>query len=161
MKFNYFNFFVIFLFVFIILSSATLSCTNFKPHYVDTIFEKEGKFEGFQDKSQILSYTRKEDHSALNNHDMHLIKDETNTCSAAVEKCKNVFGFNGLYCDPLAADAKIDIIGNTKANKECVNNSLGLSKSTGGLCLSEDQVNLLTTRGGNMSTGEEMIGSSA
>ena len=29
MKFNYFNFFVIFLFVFIILSSTTLSCTNF------------------------------------------------------------------------------------------------------------------------------------
>ena len=159
MKFNYFNFFVIFLFVFILLSSTTLSCTNFSPHYADSIFKKEGKFEGFQDKSKILGYTKKDDHSALNNYNMHLIKEEPDTCGKAVEKCKNVFGFNGLFCDPLAADEKIDIIGNTKANSECVNNSLGLSKSTGGLCLSDNQVNLLTTRGGNMSTGEEIIGS--
>ena len=86
MKFNYFNFFVIFLFVFIILSSTTLSCTNFSPHYADSIFKKEGKFEGFQDKSKILGYTKKDDHSALNNYNMHLIKEETNDCGKAVEK---------------------------------------------------------------------------
>ena len=68
------------------------------------------------------------------------------------------FYIDGEWVPPVK-DEKIDIIGNTKANAECVNNSLGLSKSSGGLCLSDDQVNLLTTRGGNMSTGEEIIGS--
>ena len=60
---------------------------------------------------------------------------------------------------PLAvAEDVIDVIGKTKGTPDCVSRSSGLSKSTGGLCLNENQINLLKTRGGNMSTGEETIG---
>tara|TARA_Y100000022_G_C13205243_1_gene354713 strand:- start:496 stop:975 length:480 start_codon:yes stop_codon:yes gene_type:complete len=158
MKFNYFNFFVIFLFVFIILSSTALSCSKFQPHYADSIFQKHGKFEGFHDKAQTLGYAKKDDHSALDNHDMHLMESDKTSSEKVANYCKNVFGFHGLYCDPSKDDAVIDVIGKTKGTPDCVGRSSGLSKSTGGLCLNENQINLLKTRGGNMSTGEEIIG---
>ena len=158
MKFNYFNFFVIFLFIFIILSATSLSCSKFQAHSAESIFQKHGEFEGFQDKSQTIGYSKKDDHSPLDNHDMHLMESNITGGDKIVNYCKNVFGFHGLYCDPSRNEDIIDVIGKTKGSSECVGRSSGLSKSTGGLCLNENQINLLKTRGGNMSTGEETIG---
>lgn len=158
MKINYFNFFVIFLFVFIILSATSLSCTKFQPHSAESIFQKHSDFEGFHDKAQTIGYAKKDDYSPLDNHNMNLIEPENTSEEKVVNYCKNIFGFHGLYCDPTKEDAVIDVIGKTKGSSECVGKSSGLSKSTGGLCLNENQINLLKTRGGNMSTGEEIIG---
>ena len=158
MKFNFFNFFVIFLFIFIILSATSLSCTKFQPHSAESIFQKHGEFEGFHDKSQTIGYSKKDDHTPLDNHDMHLMESNVTGAEKVVNYCKNVFGFHGLYCDPSKDEDVIDVIGKTKGTPDCVSRSRGLSKSTGGLCLNENQINLLKTRGGNMSTGEETIG---
>ena len=108
MKINYFNFFVIFLFVFIILSATSLSCTKFQPHSAESIFQKHSDFEGFHDKAQTIGYAKKDDYSPLDNHNMNLIKSENTSGEKVVNYCKNIFGFHGLYCDPTKEDAVIE-----------------------------------------------------
>jgi hypothetical protein len=64
--------------------------------------------------------------------------------------CLKVHGFNDLYCPPSHAPIYFDkFLGTTGGGP---GNSYGLSNSQGGLQLSQEQIQLLTTRGGN-STG--------
>ena len=44
---------------------------------------------------------------------------------------------------------KLDPMGNIPSSKECVGKSSGLSTSSGGLCIPDDVLLLLRTRGGN------------
>ena len=66
------------------------------------------------------------------------------------KECLKVHGFNDLYCPPSHAPRYFDkFLGTTGGGP---GNSYGLSNSKGGLQLSQEQIKLLTTRGGN-STG--------
>ena len=66
-----------------------------------------------------------------------------------------MFGFDGLFCSAKDGPDAVYKIGSAKGSRECVGKSSGLTNSMGGLCLDENQINLLSTRGGNMSTGVE------
>ena len=143
MKFNFFNILVIILFVLIITSSTMMSCANFKPHFADNLFAKHSKFEGFQNNNNMLDYSSKEENKPMDANKQHMIE-------TPVAECKKVFGFDGLFCAANEGENPIDKIGSSKGSSECIGKSSGLSNSKGGLCLDEQQIKLLSTRGGNM-----------
>lgn len=70
--------------------------------------------------------------------------------------CKKVHGFKDLQCCPNANFQKIDPFGLTKGKPGC--DGVGLFNSSGALCLNENQLRLLKTRGGNMELPESQIG---
>jgi hypothetical protein len=142
MKLNIFNILVIVLFILVIASVTMMSCTKVQPHYQDTIFKKHSDFEGFKANREILDYSNKESNSAMDTNKQHLINDPQ-------AGCKKIFGFEGIFCTPVTESAKIDTIGASKGSLECVGKSSGLSNSMGGLCLDQNQIKLLGTRGGN------------
>ena len=143
MKFNFFNILVIILFVLIITSSTMISCANFKPHFADNLYVKHSKFEGFKNNDNMLDYSSKEENTPMDTNKQHII-------SPPPAGCKKVFGFDGLFCTPKSEESVIDKIGSTKGSTDCIGKSSGLSNSKGGLCLDEQQIKLLSTRGGNM-----------
>lgn len=150
MKFNLFNILVIVLFVLILSSATMISCVNFKPHYADNVYQKHSQFEGFKSNNQMLDYSSKEQNAAMDTNKQHVMVPPA-------AECKKVFGFDGLFCTPKDGPEAVDQIGSAKGSAECVGKSSGLTNSMGGLCLDDNQKRLLSTRGGNMSTGEEQI----
>ena len=142
MKVNIFNILVIILFILVIASATMLSCSNFEPHYQDSIFKKHSKFEGFKSDRKLLDYSSKENNAAIDTNKQYLMTKPEGGC-------KKLFGFEGIYCTPMTESSKIDTIGTTKGSIDCVGKSSGLSNSMGGLCLDESQIKLLSTRGGN------------
>lgn len=71
-------------------------------------------------------------------------------------ECKRVWGYNGLFCNPETADKLIDPFFNSGSSMNCEGS--GITKSSGNVCLNEQQRRLLTTRGGNASGGDAQIG---
>ena len=71
-------------------------------------------------------------------------------------ECKKVSGFDGLFCVPSGAEKKIDSFSETSGALGCV--SSGLSNSKGPLCLTKDQIGLLSTRGQNVNGRDSQIG---
>ncbi len=149
MKFDLFNILVIILFVLILSCATMFSCSTFIPHSTDSIFEKHSKFEGFQNNNNKLDYASND----KQNDAMDLNKENVIE-SSGESTCKQVFGFDGLYCEPKENPHMVDKIGTAKGSAKCVGKSYGLTDSMGGLCLNENQAKLLTTRGGNASTGD-------
>lgn len=68
-----------------------------------------------------------------------------------------VEGF-ALQPSPLNEPALIDRFGKTPGDKSCFGKSMGLSRDGGPLCFNSDDLRLLTTRGGNASGGDSVIG---
>ena len=150
MKLNFFNILVIVLFVLIITFTTVASCSNYSPYHADTIFEKHGKFEGFKSNDQMLHYSDKNTNAAVDTNTQFAIDGQG--------ECKKIFGFDGLFCGPKQGPQPVDTIGAAKGSIECIGKSSGLTNSMGGLCLDENQQKMLSTRGGNMSTGPAEIG---
>jgi hypothetical protein len=136
--------------VLIITFATVASCSNYKPYHADTIFQKHGKFEGFKSNQQILHYGDSKSNAVVDTNTQFAINGNNN--------CKKMFGFDGLFCTPKEDPHRVDEIGSAKGSLECVGKSYGLTNSLGGLCLDEHQKKLLTTRGGNMSSGPAEIG---
>lgn len=76
------------------------------------------------------------------------------------DKPKESKKVEGFALQPAAfADSKIiDIFGETPAGPQCFGNSGGYSKSLGPLCMTPNQIKLLSTRGGNISGNDSTIG---
>ena len=114
--------------IFLISSSLFVSCNSVSPIYMDTVFQKHGNFENFENNS-------------MNEYKKHLF-------DKSPDACKNVHGINGLFCSPDAVGNNLDKFANAEGKLDCKNNS-GLSNSKGGLCLDDEHMRLLRTRGGN------------
>ena len=65
------------------------------------------------------------------------------------EDAKKVEGFESLMPAPYAESKVLDRFSHVSAGPQCVGQSSGLVNSLGGLCLSEEDRKMLTTRGGN------------
>jgi hypothetical protein len=65
------------------------------------------------------------------------------------EDAKKVEGFESLMPAPYAESKVLDRFSHVSAGPQCVGQSSGLVNSLGGLCLSEEDRQMLTTRGGN------------
>jgi len=129
----------------IMIISLLCSCTDVVPYSSSTLFPKHYRYEGMQD----LDYTTNSGHQAMDTYTSFLINNPN-------FECKKVHGFDGLYCKPYVADAKIDIYSGAQGSLEC--KGTGLTNSRGGLCLDKTQLHLLTTRGGNATGGGGEIG---
>ena len=141
---------VILIFIFFI---TYVSVKPFTPYDEQTVFSRIYPYEGFEQfhhkTEYILNSTGKDDSmkSFLINGD----KDANN--------CKKVYGLDGLFCSPNATnDQRVDIYSEAKGDPSCYGKSSGLSNSKGSLCLDQNQMNLLLTRGGNQSGAQAQIG---
>ena len=72
-------------------------------------------------------------------------------------ECKKVSGFDGLFCVPTMPEKKLDTFSDNSSSLTC--QSSGLSNSKGPLCLTKEQIGLLSTRGQNISGRDSQIGS--
>jgi hypothetical protein len=138
---------VIFVVILFLLYSSSKTFTPYDP---ETIFTGQAPFEGFaqihQSEDYVNTKTGKSD-----SYTPFLITPST-------DSCKKVYGFDGLFCGPEQSYGRIDIFSETKGSTECVGNSGGLTNSRGGLCLDQNQKNMLLTRGGNQSGIQSQIG---
>jgi hypothetical protein len=141
MKFSLFS--VLFTILIILLFLTIFaSCTQVVPYSRENIFTNNMfPYEGFteyttvQNNNSIDSYTQ---------YDISPTKDN------------KYMATNGLLSSPDAATNPVDIYSQSAGEPSC--KSYGYSNSRGFLCMNDDQVRLLTTRGGNASGGDMQIG---
>ena len=134
-------------------------CTSIRvvPYSRDNLFAIEFPYEGFKalHPENCPCGCKKEPFSGCGHKKQHGSCGENKECGECGYKnenkeCIKVHGFNDLYCPPSHAPRYFDkFLGTTGGGP---GNSYGLSNSKGGLQLSQEQIQLLTTRGGN-STG--------
>jgi hypothetical protein len=77
---------------------------------------------------------------------IHKNMESTNSTS----QCGKIWGLNGLFCQPGAADKLIDVFYSATSDSSC--SGSGYTKGSGNLCLDKTQTQLLTSRGGNADT---------
>jgi len=95
--------------------------------------------EGFQGGLDYSSYPQ---NTSIDSYTGSLVGGNSNL------ECKRVWGYNGLYCTPDKASAAMyDPFYNTSSSMTC--DGSGLHKSSGNVCMNDQQLKLLTTRGGN------------
>lgn len=121
-------------------------CTGFGSYNVSPYSGKSSSLqfsnvEGFN----TLAYSSLESHSA---------KDDTKlnySIEKDASKCKKVSGFNGcgVFCDPSAPSQKVDIYSDAKGDLNC--KGVGYYNSRGPLCLDQNMIQQLSTRGNNSS----------
>lgn len=130
----------------VIIAVSLGSTIAVAPYRKNTFFSNEFPYEGFQS----LDYGNRMG-GAMDAYSSQLIN------GAGVD-CKKVDGFDGLFCKPFVADAKIDTYSDAKGDVSCTGSSSGLTNSKGGLCLDATQKALLSTRGGNATGNSAEIG---
>jgi hypothetical protein len=121
----------IFLIALFVLIIVLLTCVSSSPpaaYYANRIFKKYSNIESFGN-------------GMLNGAQMN-----ENASTAAAIKLN---GFGGLFGSP-DQHKPFDKFVETKGDRDCKTPSYGLTNSMGGLCLSAEQIELLRSRGGNM-----------
>jgi hypothetical protein len=150
MKYNTSIMIAVIVFV-VIIFTTTCGCTRFVPYNSAGAFTKEFPYEGFDTLHNPTEYSTRNVHAALDTYNSFLISPDA-------DACKKIYGFDGLYCKPYEADKKIDPFSDTKGSASCIGSSSGLTNSQGGLCLNDQQKQLLSTRGGNAAVPDSQIG---
>ena len=141
---------VILIFIFFI---TFVSVKPFTPYDEETIFSRMYPYEGFEQFHQNAPYTLK----STNNDDS--MKSFLINGDKDANNCKKVYGLDGLFCSPNSTkDQRVDIYSEAKGDTSCYGKSSGLSNSKGSLCLDQNQMNLLITRGGNQTGQQAQIG---
>lgn len=117
---------------FVILLVTSSGCGNFIP-YSDAIFRKEFPYEGLANMMAPSADKKQSSQPAL-----------------------KVEGFESLMPAPYDKVEMIDVFFNTESRPDCQGSNL--TKGSGGVCLSPEQVSLLRTRGKNSTGGDSQIG---
>lgn len=125
--------------VFLIIIVSLFSGAGYVPYVPVNLFPKQFAYEGFAQ----MDYSSASTNASMDTYKSFLID------SAQSGDCKKLHGFNGLFCQPLVADKKIDMFVDTPGSMSCSGTSSGLTNSKGGVCLTEAQKTMLMTRGGN------------
>lgn len=125
--------------------SLMVSTTAVLPYAAQTLFPKQFPYEGFSS----LDYSSNPAGKAMDTYTSFLISNPN-------FECKKVYGFDGLYCKPYAADTKLDIYADAEGGLSC--GGSGLTNSKGSLCLNKVQSTMLSTRGGNAKGPSHEIG---
>jgi hypothetical protein len=142
--------------VVIVITSISSSCFDVVPYNSNPMHAYQFSHEGFSG----LNYSSVEgDHSnpvsmgnaPLGYTDFSVSGNETTPASnSSIATTAKVEGFEGLQSAPYADEKPIDIYSQNKGAMDCPPNPY--SNSRGYLCMSEGEINLLRTRGGNQST---------
>ena len=129
MKISYISVLFIVLLIFVIFASTSMSCTTFKQF-------SPYSSEGFTNTT-YSTYPENQSVDILGNI---LINPSSNYC-------EKVNGFNGLVCSPNSYQNPNDIYSEAKGSNEC--KPTGYTNSRGNLCMTDLQLKLLSSRGGN------------
>jgi len=146
MKTNY-PYLLVAIVIILVIAFSLATTVRVAPYSKNTFFSHEFPYEGFQG----LEYGNTTG-NVLDSNSSLLVN------GPPAAECNKVYGFDGLFCKPYAADKNLDVFSSATSNPSCVGASSGLTNSKGGLCLDETQKRLLTTRGGNASGKEAQIG---
>lgn len=132
----------------LIMLSTTYSCANFKGFSNGSMYFNETKYEGFQANSG----------ESVNNPSEVAVIPKLNEEEEEESNEDNIEPFQGLQPSEInKTNDVVDNIGNgTSGSPQCSIRSSGLSNDKGPLCLSDSQIQLLKTRGGNSSGTSEM-----
>lgn len=144
MKFNDIVFLGMIL-VLVIIIFTTCSCVSFMPYDEKTVFLKQYQYEGMTNEKT---------------DDINGVSD-TKTIKQKKEPIVKKEGFGGIQGSPYNKETpidKFDPYGKTQGSVDCIGNSSTLSNSKGGLCLSDEQIFLLKSRGGNATGGDFQFG---
>lgn len=153
MKKNLFNV-IITVIIFTVITGVLLISTTDCNSYIPYTPVQYHPFEGFSNYSSGTNINYSNVNNNLNTDD----GIEKYTTEQKQLDCDSYYGFNGLFCKPGVADTSIDIFSKASSDPSCLGNSSGLSNSKGSLCLDNNMVTMLKTRGGNQTNGDMQIG---
>lgn len=124
------------LFSFLALISFLLSTPSYQPYSPEIMYQGMYPYEGF----------RSNDSTSTSYPEYKSMDDERVETTSPLKK---VQGFSGLLSSVDYVAKPNDFLSETRGSSECRGSSYGYSNSRGFLCMSPEQVQLLTTRGGN------------
>ena len=135
MKFYVSTILIISLFTLLALLSFLLSCPSVQPYSNEMMYRGMYPYEGFRNNESSTSYP-----------DYKIVDDGKLDISSPLKK---VNGFNGLLSSSDYIEPSNDFLATVNGSLDCGSQSYGYSNSRGFLCMTPEQVNILTTRGGN------------
>jgi hypothetical protein len=139
----------------IVLAISLSTSYRVKPYSPSTLFSSgAAKYEGFNGMKPLY-YGTYPDNKAIDQKDSYDIQSV-----AANKTAQRILSLGGLFGPADTPDNKLDIFSDAKSSLTCSTNSSGMSTSTGFLCLDQNQINLLKTRGGNQTGCPCTIGGS-
>ena len=138
----------------VLFMTLSASCYNVVPYSSDSLFLNQSAYEGFHGMKPV-NYSTYPNNQAIDMKDRYNIAEPKGDSNKKVQR---IWGFDGLFGSAELSDNSLDIYSLAKSDLACGNRSSGLSNSRGYLCLDENQTKMLTTRGGNMSSGDAQIG---
>jgi hypothetical protein len=137
----------------VLLFTLFSSSKKFQPYVKHSPFQTlHSNVEGYSGMRR-QEYTTYPENQTIDSMNAFSIQDTTGK-----QNCKKVFGFSSLLCNPEGPENSFDSYSLEKGDISCIGKSSGMSKSTGALCMSDQQLGLLRTRGGNAVTGDATIG---
>ena len=122
------------------------SCSTYVPYSENTIFSNQSAYEGFENGEDDDDKTKKEKEEKKN-------KDEEEDGDYFGNK---VEGFEGLRPSPYQKSDLLDKFSQVPGSLDC--KGYGYHNSRGPLCLTDDLVTSLKTRGGNASGKPDSMG---
>ena len=130
---------------------------SYVPHMANRSSLKSSPFEGFRSNMIPYHYATYPDNKAIDEKDRFLIND-----ISAQPTAQRVWGFDGLFGPVDLPDNNLDIYSNAQGSldQKCQTSASGLTNSKGFLCLDNNQLSLLRTRGGNQKSCASTIGCS-
>jgi hypothetical protein len=156
---------IIFVLIAVIFVSSS-SGSNYVPYMKTSYFDHAYPYEGMSNFENVASFTPKDavptsgNVAASNSQSSNSYFSWMNSLTGNSKPTNTVAKVEGfaLQPSPLNEPAMLDRFGKTPSDKSCFGKSMGLSRDGGPLCFNEDDLRLLTTRGGNASGGDSAIG---
>ncbi len=132
--------------IFLLFFTVFTSCIQVVP------YSREGIFTNMYPYTEGFEYTDSQNNKSIDSYTQNDI--------TPISKDNQYMSFSGsLLSSPNNTNMNpVDIYSQAQGSTDC--KSYGLANSKGFLCMNPEQVRLLTTRGGNSSSGEMQIGAS-
>lgn len=140
--------FVAIVLLLVIAFSSCSDCKKFHPYSPSVWSDKATYSEGM-----TASYSTYPGHAVATGSAMDALHVANTTMAQGAGNVSpsgvRLWGFGSALFSGPDNNPSIDMYGSTPGSKTCFGRSFGLSKSTGPLCLNQDQYRLMTTRGQN------------
>ena len=146
MKISTFTILISLALLIVIIMSLSSSCSVL-PYRIESKTLPESPYEGFR---SIIEYTTYPNNESI---DSYKSKDIEKSEDGGLRRLK---GFDGLVPSPNSNEQPLDIYSQATSSPTC--KSYGYMNSRGFLCLDNEQIRLLRSRGGNASGDDATIG---
>lgn len=135
----------------VIAFSSCSNCQKFVPYSENNPWSSTSSYHEGMTTHKPIQYSTYPDNTSVDVLDaLHVSNSTTAQGSGAVQGSGvRLWGFGSNLYSSADNEKPIDIFGPTPGSVQCINRSFGLAKSTGPLCITDEQYKLLTTRGGS------------